>query len=173
MCILCILIPVLVGLICALLGYYLGRQTEKKSEVYTKLRADLEAGRKENIQLQSANSSLKSEIESLSKKASPVKHDFDAAVAKGVFGKKIVKNDLTIIEGIGPKIAELFQKAGIGTWKDLSETSVERCQEILNEAGNSYKAHDPTTWPLQSEMAYSGKWEELKKWQDDMLGGKL
>ena len=33
MCILCILIPILVGLVCALLGYFLGRQIEKKSEV--------------------------------------------------------------------------------------------------------------------------------------------
>lgn len=173
MCILCVLIPILVGLICALLGYFLGRQIEKKSEVYTRLRADLEASRKENEKLQSANSSLKSEIESLSKKASPVKHDFDAALAADVFGKKIAENDLTIIEGIGPKIEKLFQKAGIGTWKDFSETTVERCQEILNEAGTSYKAHDPKTWPLQSEMAYSGKWEVLKMWQDDMLGGKL
>jgi predicted flap endonuclease-1-like 5' DNA nuclease len=173
MCILCILIPILVGLICALLGYFLGRQIEKKSEVYTKLRADLEACRKENNQLQSENSSLKSEIESLSKKASPVKHDFDAAVAKGIFGKKIVKNDLTIIEGVGPKIAELFQKAGIGTWKDFSETTVEKCQQILEAEGEQFKAHNPTSWPLQAEMAYTGKWEELKKWQDDMLGGKL
>jgi len=173
MCILCVLIPILVGLICALLGYFLGRQIEKKSEVYTRLRADLEASRKENEKLQSSNSSLKSEIASLSKKSSSVQHDFDAALAADVFGKKIADNDLTIIEGIGPKIEELFQKTGIGTWKDLSETTVERCQEILNKAGTNYKAHDPTTWPLQSEMAYSGKWEELKKWQDDMLGGKL
>jgi predicted flap endonuclease-1-like 5' DNA nuclease len=173
MCILCILIPILVGLICALLGYFLGRQVEKKSEVYTRLRSDLEASRKENNQLQSENSSLKSEIESLSKKFSSVQHDFDAAVAKGVFGKKIAENDLTIIEGIGPKIEKLFQKAGIGTWKDLSETSVERCQEILDGEGEKFKIHKPTTWPLQSEMAYSGKWEELKMWQDDMLGGKL
>ena len=170
MCILCILIPILVGLICALLGYFLGRQIEKKSEVYTRLRADQEACRKENEQLQSVNSSLKSEIASLSKKSSSTRHDFDAGVAKDVFGKKIVENNLMIIKGIGPKIAELFQKAGIGTWKDLSETSVERCQELLNDQGEKFKIHKPTNWPLQSEMAYSGKWEELKKWQDDMPG---
>ena len=116
---------------------------------------------------------IKSEIASLSKKSSSVKHKFDAALAKSVFGKKIVENDLTIIEGIGPKIAELFQKAGIGTWKDLSETTVERCQQVLEDEGEQFKVHKPTSWPLQSEMAYSGKWEELKKWQDDMLGGKL
>ena len=173
MCILCILIPILVGLVCALLGYFLGRQVEKKSEVYAKLRADLEASKRNNSQLQSENNSLKRELDNLSKKSSSVQHDFDAALAADAFGKKIKENDLTVIEGIGPKIGELLQKAGIGTWKDLSETTVEKCQEILSEAGTSYKAHDPTSWPLQSEMAYSGKWEELKKWQDDMLGGKL
>jgi len=173
MCILCILIPILVGLVCALLGYLLGRQIEKKSEVYVKLRDDLEASRRNNSQLQSENSSLKSELEDLVKKSSTEKHSFSAAKAKEAFGEKIVNNDLTIVEGIGPKIAELFNKEGIKTWKDLSETTVEKCQQILESAGTSYKAHNPTSWPLQAEMAYTGKWEELKKWQDDMLGGKL
>ena len=173
MCILCILIPILVGLICALLGYFLGRQIEKKSEVYTKLRADLDGCRKENEQLLTSNSSLKSEIASMSKKSTSAKHDFDGDLAASVFGEKIAKNDLKVIEGIGPKIEELFQKSGIKTWKALSETTVEKCQQILEGAGESFKAHNPTSWPLQSEMAYTGKWDELKKWQDDMLGGKL
>ncbi len=173
MCTLCILIPILVGLICALLGYFLGREIEKKSEVYTKLRADLDAGRRENNQLLSENGSLKDEIANLNKKGSKAKHKFDAALAKGVFGKKVVENDLKIIEGVGPKIAELFQKAGIKTWKDLSETTVEKCQQVLDAEGEQFKVHTPTSWALQAEMAYTGKWEELKKWQDDMLGGKL
>ena len=173
MCILCILIPILVGLICALLAYFLGKQIEKKSKVYSKLRADLDACSKEKEQLLISNNSLKSEIASMSKKSTSAKHDFDAARAKSVFGEKIVENDLKIVEGIGPKIEELFQEAGIKTWKDLSEASVEKCQTILDGAGPSFKAHNPTSWPLQSEMAYTGKWDELKKWQDDMLGGKL
>ena len=173
MCILCILIPILVGLICALLGYFLGRLIEKRSEVYTKLRADLDGCRKENEQLLTSNNSLKSEIASMSKKSTSVRHDFDAALAASVFGKKIVEDDLMIIEGIGHKIDKLFQKAGIKTWKALSETTVEKCQQILEGAGESFKAHNPTSWPLQSEMAYTRKWDELKKWQDDMLGGKL
>ena len=127
MCILCILIPILVGLICALLGYFLGRLIEKRSEVYTKLRADLDGCRKENEQLLTSNNSLKSEIASMSKKSTSAKHDFDADMAASVFGGKIVKNDLTVIEGIGPKIDELFKKAGIKTWKALSETTVEKC----------------------------------------------
>ena len=109
----------------------------------------------------------------MSKKSTSAKHDFDADMAASVFGEKIVKNDLTVIEGIGPKIDELFKKAGIKTWKALSETTVEKCQQILEGGGESFKAHNPTSWPLQSEMACTGKWDELKKWQDDMLGVKL
>ena len=168
----CILIPILVGLICALLGYLLGRLVEKQSKVYTKLRADLDACRKEKEQLRSENNSLESEIASLSKKSTAAEPGFDAALAASVFGKKMLENNLTIIEGIGPKIQELFHNAGIKTWKALSETSVEKCQQILNEAGDRFRVHTPASWPKQSEMAYLGKWKELKEWQDKAIGGK-
>ncbi len=171
--ILCILIPILIGLICALLGYFLGRQIEKNSKVYSNLRTDLKACKNEKEQLLSENKALQSELASLSKKSVATALGFDADLAKSVFGKKIAENDLKVIEGIGPKIEELFQKAGIKTWQALSEATVEECQQILDDAGDRYKIHKPSSWPLQSEMAYFGKWEELKKWQDDMLGGKL
>ena len=165
MCILCILIPIIVGLICALLGYFLGRQIEKKSKVYTELRADLEQQRSEN-------NSLRNELASVSKKSASVDPDFDAALAANIFGKKIVENDLKIVEGIGPKIEELFHNAGILTWKDLSETPVEKCQQILDDAGDRFKIHNPATWPSQAETAYHGLWKVLKWWQDDMTGGR-
>ncbi len=192
--ILCILIPILIGLICALLGYLLGRLIEKKSKVYTKLRADLDACRQEKQRLQTENSSLESEIADLRKKPgskqpdavkAAVKADdtsakldiaaatFNAALAKSVFGKKIVENDLKIVEGIGPKIEELFKNAGIRTWEALAETPVEKCQEILDKAGPRYRIHTPASWPMQSKMAYLGKWDELKKWQDEAIGGKV
>jgi predicted flap endonuclease-1-like 5' DNA nuclease len=165
MCILCILIPIVVGLICALLGYFLGRQIEKKSKVYTKLRADLE-------KQQSENSTLRSELDSQSKKSIPTEPEFDAKLAASIFGGKVAKNDLKIIEGIGPQIEALFHNAGIKTWKALSETTVERCQQILHDGGDKFKIHNPGTWPLQSEIAYHGLWKVLKKWQDEMKGGK-
>lgn len=165
MCILCILIPIIVGLLCALLGYFLGRQIEKKSNVYTKLRADLE-------KQQSENNSLRSELDSLSKKSSLIEPEFDAKLAAGIFGEKVVNNDLKIVEGIGPKIEELFHNAGIKSWKTLSETSVEKCQQILDDAGDRFKIHNPATWPSQAETAYHGLWKVLKWWQDDMIGGR-
>lgn len=165
MCFLCILIPIIVGVLCAMLGYLLGRQIEKKSTVYTKLRADLE-------QQQSENNSLKNELDTLNKKSVSVEPEFDAALAAGIIGKEVVENDLKIIEGIGPKIEELFQNAGIKTWKSLSETSVEQCQQILDDAGGRFKIHNPATWPSQAETAYHGLWKVLKWWQDNMIGGR-
>ncbi len=96
---------------------------------------------------------------------------FDADLAKSVFGKKIKQDDLTVVEGIGPKIAELFHHSGIKTWKALSETSVERCQEILTAGGSRFAIHTPNTWPRQAEMAYKGKWQALFDWQEKLDGG--
>jgi len=81
-------------------------------------------------------------------------------------------DDLTKIEGIGPKISELLSNAGISTFALLAESEVEKLKEILEEAGGSYKSHDPATWSEQAKLAADGKWDELKKWQDELDGGK-
>jgi len=81
-------------------------------------------------------------------------------------------DDLKKIEGIGPKIAELFNNEGIMTFAQLSETSTEKMQEILTAAGSRYASHNPGTWAKQAAMAAAGQWDELKAWQDEMNGGK-
>lgn len=98
-----------------------------------------------------------------------------AATPKSVTfaGQKWKWDDLKIVEGIGPKIADLFIKKGIKTWKQLSETSVEKLKEILDAAGPNFQIHDPGTWPAQARLADQGKWEELKTLQDELKGGKV
>lgn len=81
-------------------------------------------------------------------------------------------DDLKVIEGIGPKIAELLYRAGIRTFSDLAETSPEKLKEILRQAGSRYQMHDPATWPQQAELAAAGKWDELKALQDQLSGGR-
>ena len=104
--------------------------------------------------------------------AAPALIPFNGDAAKAVFGKKITQDNLTVVEGIGPKIQQLFHDFNIKTWKALSETSIEKCQEVLNSGGDRYRIHKPNTWPKQAELAYQGKWAELLKWQDELDGGK-
>ncbi|MCB0751200.1 MAG: 30S ribosomal protein S2, partial [Ignavibacteriae bacterium] len=89
--------------------------------------------------------------------------------------KKVVEtggDDLTKVEGIGPKISEILSTAGFPTFATLAEADVEKLREVLAEAGSRYKSHDPETWPAQAKLAAEGKWDELKKWQDELDGGR-
>lgn len=81
-----------------------------------------------------------------------------------------ISDDLTKIEGIGPKIAELFNKKGIFTFADLSSSKVGDLRDYLADAGLSQ--HDPKTWSKQGTLAKNGKWEELEALQDVLKGGK-
>ena len=81
-------------------------------------------------------------------------------------------DNLQKVEGIGPKIESLLQEDGISSWRVLAECSKERIQEVLDNAGPKYKLADPSTWPKQAEMCADGRWDDLKEYQDFLLGGK-
>ena len=108
---------------------------------------------------------------SSAKKAAPKAETKAAApkakpAAKKATGKP---DDLKKIEGIGPKIASTLVEAGISTFAQLAKTKSEKISEIIaNVRGN----HVTDTWPAQAKLAAEGKWDELKKWQDELDGGK-
>ncbi|MEO6191100.1 MAG: 30S ribosomal protein S1 [Saprospiraceae bacterium] len=81
-------------------------------------------------------------------------------------------DDLKLIEGIGPKIAELLIADGITTFKQLSKTSVDAIKACLDKAGPRYRIHDPSTWPEQAGLASEGRMDELKVLQEHLKGGK-
>lgn len=188
----CWLIPLIVGIICAILGYLLGRLFGKGEDPSNdldlwkrknaSLQADLEACRSELKTIASVTPVAASSSASMSSSFASKTIDttpstvtvapFDAAAAKTAFGKTIKENDLTIIEGIGPKISELFHNFDIKTWAVFADTSVEKCQEVLTSGGKRFEIHRPKNWPLQAKLAAEGKWAELKKWQDEHDYGK-
>ncbi len=86
--------------------------------------------------------------------------------------KQWSKDDLKMVEGVGPKIEGLLHAAGIKTWKELAETSITKIQGVLDAAGDRYKLADPSTWPKQAELADAGKWDDLEEYQDFLQGGK-
>jgi predicted flap endonuclease-1-like 5' DNA nuclease len=192
----CILIPLLVGVICAILGYLLGKlfggsNNDDCEDRVAKLEADLAACRKARTSLEADLSAsknaallLESDLKSAKLETANIASSFaapaavaalipfDADAAKAVFGKKIKQDDLTVVEGIGPKIQELFHNHDVKTWKALSECSVDKCQDVLTSGGDRFKMHKPGTWPAQAKFAYEGKWAELLEWQDQLDGGK-
>ena len=80
-------------------------------------------------------------------------------------------DDLTKIEGIGPKISELLQNAGVNTFADLAGQSEDALKAILKEGGSRFAMKNPSTWAKQADMAANGQWDELKTWQDILDGG--
>lgn len=87
--------------------------------------------------------------------------------------KKTTKaDDLKVVEGIGPKAAEALVNAGVDTFEKLSKKSASEIKTILSEASSTLAHLDPTTWAEQAKLAAAGKWDELKKWQDELNGGK-
>jgi predicted flap endonuclease-1-like 5' DNA nuclease len=83
-----------------------------------------------------------------------------------------VVDDLTKIEGIGPKIADLLKADGIESFEKLAKSGIETVKTILDKAGKRYQMHNPSTWMAQAKIAAKGDWESLKKWQDELSGGK-
>lgn len=167
----CLLIPIVVGLLSAILGYLLGR-------IFSKDQHKINCG-----DLKNKISNLEAELSACREKTQLSKsytHDasgvltfaFDNNKAKAVFGKSIKENDLTIIEGIGPKIQQLFHNNNIKTWRSLSNCSIQKCQSILDSGGEAYRIHNPGTWPKQARLAYEGKWQKLLDWQNELDGGK-
>ncbi len=85
----------------------------------------------------------------------------------------VASDDLTKIEGIGPKIAEALNKAGVSSYSALAGMDAAAVREILDKADSNFAAHDPATWPQQAGLAASGNWDELKTLQDELDGGKV
>jgi len=110
-----------------------------------------------------AKAAPKAKAETKVEKTTPAKAK---PTAKKVTGKA---DDLKKIEGIGPKIASTLVEAGITTFSDLAKTKSTKISEIIaGVRGN----HVTDTWPKQAKLAAEGKWDELKKWQDELDGGK-
>jgi len=95
----------------------------------------------------------------------------NVAAAKAAGFKLKGPNDLTAVEGIGPKINELFNNVGVITFAQLAKQTVPQMQKVLDDAGARYRLAKPSTWAQQAALAAENKWSELKDLQDKLSGG--
>lgn len=80
-------------------------------------------------------------------------------------------DDLTLIEGIGPKYRDALIAAGITTYAQLAETSQEILEQAAEDAGLR-RAASMETWREQATLAARGDWEALEKLQESLSGGR-
>lgn len=78
-----------------------------------------------------------------------------------LLGVPVVHNDFTLIEGIGPRIAQLLIDRGITTWWALANTDLELLRSVLREAGPKFQVHDPRSWPHQARLLAFGEWDKF------------
>jgi predicted flap endonuclease-1-like 5' DNA nuclease len=78
------------------------------------------------------------------------------------------KDDLKLIDGIGPRYEQILNEAGITTFAALAETPVERLREVF--AASRLAA--PDTWPEQAALAAAGNWEGFEALKAELRGGR-
>jgi predicted flap endonuclease-1-like 5' DNA nuclease len=101
--------------------------------------------------------------------AAPIK---EAVPAKAKPVAKVTKQNMKLVEGIGPKIEQLLKADGINTFADLAKAKQTKLQAILTAAGPRFSMHSPETWPQQAKLLAEGKKDELKKLKDELKGGR-
>jgi len=79
-------------------------------------------------------------------------------------------DDLTVLEGIGPKVSKVLNDIGIMSFADLAAADSDNVQQALNGAGMQYM--DPAGWIDQAKLAAAGDMEGLTKLQDELKGGR-
>jgi preprotein translocase subunit YajC len=84
--------------------------------------------------------------------------------------EKTRPDDLTRIEGIGPKVAKVLNNTGIRTFAELARADSTEVKRELNEAG--LQMMNPEGWIEQASLAARGDWEGLEKLQRELNGGR-
>ena len=81
------------------------------------------------------------------------------------------KDDLEIIEGVGPKIAVVLIENGITTFAQLADAKPEAVTAMLKASGGRFSLANPESWAEQAALLRDGKMEEFKKLTDALVGG--
>jgi predicted flap endonuclease-1-like 5' DNA nuclease len=101
-------------------------------------------------------------VEAPVKAAEPVSFSVETAASAA--------DDLTVLEGIGPKVAKLLAGIGITTFKQLAEADMAKLRAALDGAG--YKYMEPAGWVEQAALAAKGDKDGLAKLQGELKGGR-
>jgi ribosomal protein L31 len=150
--------------------------TEKKSKTKSRKTVqnigDLMTDDSTGDETQEAPKATKSKMAATPMKAPVIDENEAKATAKTEAKTPKSGDDLTIIEGIGPKAAEVLINNGINTFSLLASTPADTIKEFLTSAEAKVQHLDPTTWAQQSQLAADGKFDELETLKGELNNGK-
>lgn len=130
-------------------------------------------------ELRKADAILKNKLQVCEADKAILKNKLEAgSIAMGAapgesYGTIFKSDNLQIVEGIGAKIEQVLKQAGITSWAQLAAANTDDLTRILENAGPSFRIHDPTTWPQQAKLANEGKWTELVNFQKSLGAGGI
>ncbi len=81
------------------------------------------------------------------------------------------QDDLQVVEGIGPKMADALRAAGIDTFEKLAQATEAEIKSAIEAAGLRFAPSMPT-WPKQAAFAARGDWDGLDKYQSELTAGR-
>lgn len=84
---------------------------------------------------------------------------------------KAEPDDLTRIEGVGPKMAEILIAAGVDSYAKLAAMNEDSIVETVRNGGGR-KSASMATWAQQAKLAAAGDWDGLAKLQSELSGGR-
>lgn len=120
-----------------------------------------------------ANKSVIEDEEAATKEvASVIPSSINRFATKEVEFTAAAGEDLTRIEGIGPKVQDILKDVGIVTFRDIATTPLYKIKEHLQNAGPSFNMVDASTWTEQALLAAEGRWDELEVRQQELIGGR-
>lgn len=138
-------------------------QMQQAEDRIAQLQAELQEARGALEEEQTERRRLEAEVEAMAA-AEPPSGEEEAVPAE--------PSDLKRVEGIGPKIEEILNNAGIYTFRQLADTDLAQLQSLLEGAGERYRLADPGSWSRQARLAAEDKWDELATLQDELKAGR-
>ncbi len=94
-----------------------------------------------------------------------------AAAPVIALAQKAGKDDIEIIEGIGPKIAKVLADNSITTFAQLASAKADDVTAMLKASGGRFGLANPSSWAEQAALLRDGKMAEFKKLTDALVGG--
>lgn len=131
-------------------------QLEQKEEQLKTCKTQLKTKTEKLQQVTEQLTAAKAQISDLRKQGASVESKPAAPKPAKEKAPPAEPDDLSKIQGIGPKTAELLKEKGILTFAQLAETDVSRLRAILEEAGSTFKRMNPESWPEKAKLAAKG-----------------